>query len=258
MPVTNEQLLAAVQALGTQLKAIAGALDKQQKRRDYQAAYYKKRKAAAAEKARRIELPNGHCLESRRDDRIPAGAWAKQLQRFVERGLSPYNFLTWLAWAWNQDTFNHVPITKSGGYMHVFIGYSGKKALRCKFSERDITGRMRISRFTRPEQLDTLSQALYWKWTFHTVHKVVQDYAEENEWFGALSENWKKVLKVAMGQFGCYEIKGEVWDPNERDFSVINKTYGHLRPTLDMSWNAFLRGLFSKEEPFKEVSDPTQ
>ena len=254
MPVTNEQLLAAVQALGTQLKAIAGALDKQQKRRDYQAAYYKKRKAAAAEKARRIELPNGHCLESRRDDRIPAGAWAKQLQRFVERGLSPYNFLTWLAWAWNQDTFNHVPITKSGGYMHVFIGYSGKKALRCKFSERDVTGRMRISRFSRPEQLDTLGQALYWKWTFHTINKIV-DCAEEQGWFETLSSNWQKVLKVAMGGFSCYEVKGEIWDPNERDLAVINKTYSQLRPTLDMSWNAFLRGLFSKEEPF---SDQTQ
>ena len=252
--VTNEQLLAAVQALSTQVQKIASALDKQQQRREYQAAYYKKRKAAKAEKAKRIELPDGHCLECRRSDRIPKEAWAKQMRSFVERGLSPYNFLTWVAWSWNQSLFNHVPITKSGGYMHVFIGYSGKKALRCKFSERDVTGRMRISRFSRPEQLDTLGQALYWKWTFHTINKIV-DCAEEQGWFETLSSNWQKVLKVAMGGFSCYEVKGEIWDPNERDFAVINKTYSQLRPTLDMSWNAFLRGLFSKEEPF---SDQTQ
>ena len=252
--VTNEQLLAAVQALATQVQKIASALDKQQQRREYQAAYYKKRKAAKAEKAKRIELPDGHCLECRRSDRIPKEAWAKQMRSFVERGLSPYNFLTWVAWSWNQSLFNHVPITKSGGYMHVFIGYSGKKALRCKFSERDVTGRMRISRFSRPEQLDTLSQALYWKWTFHTINKIV-DCAEEQGWFETLSSNWQKVLKVAMGGFSCYEVKGEIWDPNERDLAVINKTYSQLRPTLDMSWNAFLRGLFSKEEPF---SDQTQ
>ena len=247
--VTNEQLLAAVQALATQVQKIASALDKQQQRREYQAAYYKKRKAAKAEKAKRIELPDGHCLECRRSDRIPKEAWAKQMRSFVERGLSPYNFLTWVAWSWNQSLFNHVPITKSGGYMHVFIGYSGKKALRCKFSERDVTGRMRISRFSRPEQLDTLGQALYWKWTFHTINKIV-DCAEEQGWFETLSSNWQKVLKVAMGGFSCYEVKGEIWDPNERDLAVINKTYSQLRPTLDMSWNAFLRGLFSKEEPF--------
>ena len=69
------------------------------------------------------------------------------------------------------------------------------------------------------------------------------------------NNNWQKVLKVAMGGFSCYEVKGEIWDPNERDLAVINKTYSQLRPTLDMSWNAFLRGLFSKEEPF---SDQTQ
>ena len=66
-----------------------------------------------------------HCLEGSRDRRLPAAEWGEVLKSFVQRGLSPYNFLSWLAWKWNKDTFQHVPITKSGGYMHVFIGMSG-------------------------------------------------------------------------------------------------------------------------------------
>ena len=67
---------------------------------------------------------------------------------------------------------------------------------------------------------------------------------------GGLGESWQKPIKVAMGGFGCYEVKGEIFDPNERNIEAANKTYGLLRPTLEMNWSAFLRGLFCKEEPF--------
>lgn len=249
MPVSNEELLAAVVQLKEQVQRIAEAMEKQQGRKSYQAEYYKKRKAALA--AALVRLPNKdrHCLEGPRDSRMPHAAWAKQLKAFAERGLSAYNYITWLAWTWNHNTFEIVPITKSGGYMHVFIGMSGKKPLRSKYSERDVTGHMRVSRLTKKEQIDTLADALYWKWTFHTICDVVGE-AQDEGWFDGLGESWTKPLKLAMGGFGCYEVKGEIFDPCERNLQVASKTYGWLLPTLEMNWNAFLRGLFSKEEPF--------
>ena len=246
---SNEAVLAAVVELKEQVQRIADAMERQQNRKSYQAEYYKKRKAAKAAKLVRLENTNRHCLKGRRDNRLPHEAWAKQLKTFVERGLSPYNYITWLAWAWNQNTYEHVPITKSGGYMHVFIGMSGTKPLRSKYSERDVTGHMRVSRLTKLEQLDTFAGALYWEWTFRTLCSVLAEVDEE-PWFTELPERWMKPLKVAMGGFGCYKIKDEVFDPNERNINTASKTYGLLRPTLEMNWGAFLRGLFSKEEPF--------
>ena len=85
--------------------------------------YYKKRKINKKKKAAKnklkLENPNRHILEGQRDYRLPFKKWALKLKRFVDRGLSPYNFVTWLAWSWNQDTYQHTPITKSGGYMRV-------------------------------------------------------------------------------------------------------------------------------------------
>jgi hypothetical protein len=249
MPVSNEEVLAAIVSLKQEVQRIAEALEKQQERKSYQAEYYQKRKAAKAVKLERLENRNRHCLTGPRDQRLPIVKWTAQLKAFAERGLSAYNFITWLAWSWNHNTFTHVPITKSGGYMHVYIGLSGEKPLRSKYSERDVTGHMRVSRLTKPEQLDTFADALWWKWTFATICNVV-GIAEEEDWFEPLGDNWHRPLKVAMGGFGCYEIKSEIFDHTERNLEVANKTYGWLRPTLEMNWNAFMRGLFSKEEPF--------
>jgi len=244
-----KHLLDEVVQLKKQVQRIADALEKQQDRKSYQAAYYKKRKAAKAAKVVRLPNKDRHCLDGPRDPRLPHAAWAKQLKKFAERGLSVYNFISWLAWTWNQKTYEHSPITKSGGYFHVLIGMSGGKPLRAKYSERDVTGHMRVSRFSRLEQLDTLRDALFWKWTFVVLCEIVNE-AEEEGWFEALGESWTKPLKIALGSLGCYEIKGEIFDPCERDLEVASKTYGWLRPTLEMNWSAFLRGLFSKEEPF--------
>jgi len=125
MPVSNEEVLAAVVSLKADIQRIAEALEKQQDRKSYQAEYYKKRKAAKAAKLKRLENKDRHCLGGMRDPRLPHETWTKQLKAFAERGLSAYNFLTWLAWSWNHNTYEHVPITKSGGYMHVYIGLSG-------------------------------------------------------------------------------------------------------------------------------------
>ena len=99
---SNEAVLAAVVELKEQVQRIADAMERRQNRKSYQAEYYKKRKAAKAAKLVRLENTNRHCLKGRRDNRLPHEAWA--LKTFVERGLSPYNYITWLAWAWNQNT----------------------------------------------------------------------------------------------------------------------------------------------------------
>ena len=252
MPVSNEEVLAAVAKLAEQVQRIAAAMEKQQDRKSYQAEYYKRRKAKKAEaaaRAKRLSNKDRHCLDGPRDLRLPFAAWAGRMKAFADRGLSAYNFITWLAWTWNHNTYEHVPITRSGGYMHVFIGMSGDKPLRTKYSDRDVTGFMRVNTLTRPEQLDTLRDALFWKWTFGCVFSVVSEVEDEG-WFNTLGESWHKPLKVAMGGYGCYEIKGHTFDPSERDLEVASKTYGLLRPTLEMIWNAFMRGLFCKEEPF--------
>ena len=124
-----------------QVARVADALEKQADRKKYQAAYYQERKKKAAKKKKAVGRPNParHCLNGR-DSKLPHAKWAEQLKSFVERGLSPYNFLTWLAWEWNKNTYQHVPITRSGGYYNVLIGISDGKPLRSKYSERDLTG----------------------------------------------------------------------------------------------------------------------
>ena len=255
-----KRVLAEIVQLKEQVGRMADALQRQEDvmkcledRKKYHADYYKKRKVARAK--RKVALSNKllnrdkHCLDSLRDTRVPYDKWTEKLKAFSARGLSAYNFITWLAWEWNHNTYVHVPITRSGGYVQVFIGLSGGKPLRNKYSDRDLTGRMRITKFQKPEQLDTFSDALWWKWTFRALVQVVNNVSETN-WYKALGDSWDRPLKVAMGCFGCYEIKGVTFDHTERDLAVMSKAYGYLRPTLEMCWGAFLRGLFSKVEPF--------
>jgi hypothetical protein len=254
MSRNNKEVLDAIAVLSAQVQRIADALEKQSERKSYQAEYYQKRKKKAEEAAAlaaKLDNQNRHCLEGMRDTRLPYAQWAAKLKEFAERGLSAYNFISWLAWAWNHDTYKMVPITKSGGYFHVFIGLSGKNPLRSKYSERDVTGHMRVARLTNKVQIDTFADALFWKWSFRTVATVV-NHAQDEGWFEGLGESWNRPLKVAMGSTGQYEVeeKGRCFDPNERDIEVASYMYGRLRPTLEMNWNAFRRGLSSKEEPF--------
>ena len=252
--VTNERLLAAVEELTAQVAVIAEILDKQQSRKTYQKEYYKKRKAVAAAKKElegRLVNKDAHCLDGPCDNRLPIQAWAEQLRAFAARGLSVYNFFTWLAFKWNHGTYRHVPITKSGGYMNVFIGMSNGKPLRAKYSERDLTGHLRVSRLSKLEQLDTFRDALYWKWTFATIRNVHDEVSEE-PWYKRLGESWDKPMRVAMGSFGCYKYEEDQppFDPTNRDMVAANRQYSRLRPVLTMSWCAWLKGLFSKTEPF--------
>jgi hypothetical protein len=247
---TNDEILAAVDSLAEQVKRIADVLQGQLDRKEYHAEYYKKRKAQKEAKGVRLSNRNKHCLMGQRDTRLPSVEWAEKFEWFSENGLSVYNFVTWMAWTWNQNTFEHVPITKSGGYLNVMIGLSGKKPLRQKYSERDVTGHLRVNVIRKPEQVDILSDALWWKWTFNVLLEIHAQVAQK-EWFKKKGERWVRPFKLACAPFAELEVRGTIYDPHDRDLQTHSKMYSCLRPTLSMLWGSFLRGLHAKVEPFK-------
>ena len=250
-------ILESIGKLRTEVRGLAGELKKLQDRKKYHAEYYQKRKATNAKTKKKKEvvdtrLPNAdrHCLEGRRDQRLPFAEWAQMLKQFADRGLSAYNFLTWLSWTWNHNTYRHAPITKSGGYMNLFIGMSGDKPLRHKYSERDVTGRVRIRTFKTPVQLDPFREAKWWHWGYAVLMQVVNEVADE-PWYEKLGDAWHRPMKVMQGAFGCYQIReGLVFDPSETDLVLATKGYQAMRPTLECGWGACLKGLSCKEEPF--------
>ena len=251
--VTNEEIMAELKGLREQVAEMAAALQDSKARKEYQSAYYQKRKAAKAKKAAelartRLSNPDRSVFDASRDYRVPHAKWAAKLTEFAERGLSVWNWLTWLAWSFNQDTWEFPPITRSGGYMHVYIGRSNGKALRGKYTERDVTGHVRVSTFSSAVQLETFAGALFWKYTFRTICIVSGEHENVVE---KLPANWQKTLRILMGGFGCYEYAPDkFFDPNEADLNVASKAYAIVRPHLEMGWSSTLKGFFSKEEPF--------
>lgn len=259
--MSGTEVLNAIADLKAQVQRIAEALEKANSRKEYQASYYKKRKQKKA--TPKILAPSGlrnldrHCLEGRRDKRLPVDKWATVLRRFVDARASPYNFLTWLAWSWNKDTYHMVPITKSGGYLQVFIGFSGDKALRIKYSERELLGRVKVCTFSKQEQLEAFREAKWWRWGFGVLGSVVFQ-VEDEPWFKQLRDDWIRPLRVMMGGFGMYKVPGMniEFDQSVSDLPKASKMYGIMRPTLTMSWAACLRGLHCKEEPFSQFAAP--
>jgi hypothetical protein len=255
MNTTLASVLKQVRLLRAEVQRMADLMQKREDRREYQAAYYKKRKVA--KKPRQLPgLSNldRHCLMGARDTRMPTQEWGETMQRFARSGRSAYNFLTWLAWSWNKDTFQHVPITKSGGYLHLFIGLSAGKPLRQKYTDRDLMGQMKLYRFTKKEQLEYFRDAKWWLWGFHVLGSVVFD-VDDAPWFKELPDDWVKPLRLMMGMFGEYEVRpGLIFDPNEPDLHKASRMVGLVRPTLEMCWAACRKGLHSSEEPFKANS----
>ena len=96
-----QKVLNQQQELTTEVERIAEVLKQQQNRKQYQSDYYKKRKAKKLAKEvenKRLPNPRGNCLSGGRDRNLPAAEWAKTLKVFVDRGLSAYNFMSWLAY----------------------------------------------------------------------------------------------------------------------------------------------------------------
>ena len=252
MSSEGSEIMQVLQELKGQVQRLADALEKEQDRKAYQKAYYKRRKEAReVEKlGLQMKLREVNCLEGPRDRRLPSEEWAKQLKRFVDAGLSAYNFLTWLTWTWNQRCYKHSPVTTSGGYVHVFIGTSGDRALRQKYSTRELFGKSRCYRFTKPEQLELFREAKWWNWGFGVLGPIVF-LVEEEPWFKQLPDNWVRPLRLLMGGFGDYDLRNDLkFDPSTFDLARGTKMYGLARNTLEMCWASCLRGLQSKAEPF--------
>ena len=254
-----EELRAEIEKLRVQVQRMADALQKKEDRTQYQAEYYKKRKAAAKALKKEVKrLSSERCVFKglRRRD-VPHKLWAQKMQEFLQDGRSIYNWLTWVAWSWNQNTWEFPPITRSGGYYNVFIGMSGAKALRSRYTERDITGHVRVRTFTTKLQLETFSSALFWAYCFRTVGLVASEHEEDSEWYQQMPTRWRNVIEVLKGALGQFKIpNSEIYfNPEEKDLQVMSKAYGHVRLMLEQVWACTLKGWFSKKEPFTAPSE---
>jgi hypothetical protein len=252
-----DEMAREIRALKVQVQRMADAMQRREERASYQAEYYKKNKKKKSDKvalkrATRLKCDR-HIFEGLRRYDVPHGKWAQKMREFVEQGRSVYNWLSWLAWSWNQDTWQFKPITRSGGYYNVFIGMSGNKALRSRYTERDITGHLRVTTFTTKLQVEIFSNALFWKYAFRTVG-IVASELEEDDWFlNKLPKRWRDVIEVLKGAQSGYKIPNSefCFNPDETDLKIASKAYGHVRVVLEQVWACTMKNFFAQEEPFK-------
>ena len=259
---TDERILAELRDLKEQVKRLADAVQKQQDRRSYQKDYYKRRKAGkkAVPKSGLLNR-DVHCLDVNRgrDNRLPVAEWAKVLRVFAEKGASSYNFLTWLSWVWNHDTYQHQPITRSGGYYQVFIGHSGRKALRNKYGEKELFGNVKLTKFANKVQLERFIGAPWWMWGYGVLGAVVREVDDE-DWWSNLPDRWTKPLRLMQGGYGAYPVKSDlVFDPASlggphADLVRATRMYVAARNDLEVGWRACTKGLFAQEEPFTDIT----
>ena len=230
----------------------------------YQAKCYAKRREAQLNEAspgiknpdrNNLDLPMGWDKRLR----MKMEEWATVCYHFAEAKKSPHAFLCWLAYTWNSCTYWHKVVTRSGGYNHVFIGFSGTKPLRLKWTDNDFFGCVKRTSFTRAQR-DQFGNALWWNWGYGVLGKVVLEMQEDEERWAALPKHFTRPLLLMMGGFGMVEVRtGLVFDPTEGDCGKIGKMYAYAKPDLDKGWNACARGLFAKEEPHAEfVNAPTE
>jgi len=226
-------------------------------RKEYMQKYYQQKKLQRSglknPDRNNLNLPRG--WDIRLKDKMQE--WAEVAFRFatVLPRPRPFDFLEWLCWTWNVGTYQHKVITKSGGYNHLFIGYSGDKPLRLKFTDGDLYGNVRRTTFT-PVQRDQFCEALWWKWGFAVLVKLKQTMGENR--FQSLAPAFKRPLLLLMGGFGEVEVQKDLFfDPHEANCSRLGKAYRHAKPDLDRAWNACKKGLFSKVEPHADFLKPT-
>ena len=189
----NQEVCSEVKALREQVAKLTEMLQLQKDRKDYQKAYYKKRKAAKENAVKRLRNPDKNLFDGYRNLDVHHEEWVAKMKEFVEAGHSVYNFLTWLAWDYNQNTWEFSPITKSSGYMHVFIGRSGNKALRSRYTELDIHGQIRANKFTNSRQIETFKNALFWKYANKTIGVLAEDI--DGEPLKSLPQDWQEVTR---------------------------------------------------------------
>ena len=238
--------LSEIRRLRNEVKHLTELVESQQNRKKYHSEYYEKRKLKITKKCKQSDrIPNPKCgMFPMIVSTMPFKMWANKIHEFACRGLSPYNFLTWLSWAWNQNTYEHVPLTKSGGYLHLYIGMSAQKdgrPLRHRYSQRDFTGRMRVNVLTTSRQLDIFSGG--------TLVVLVVSCVECNT-------GWSKARTVVQGFGGptgtnsCNLARATwtlrsttriIFQPTtEENLEIASKCYGIVRPILEMGWECLL------------------
>jgi len=255
-----EERIAAVE---TKLDEVLQLLKGKNARAEYQAKYYVERREAALlkENSGRLRNPDRNNLDLPRgwDKRLgpKVHEWAELCYRFAAARKSPFEFMEWLAFTWNSCTYWNKVITKSGGYFHLFIGFSGTKPLRSKWTENDLFGSVRRTTFNRIQR-DQFRDAPWWKWGFGVLGKVVHQMKEEDDRWAELDTRFTRPLLLMMGGYGLVEVRqGLYFDQHEDDCNKIGKMYAHAKPDLDRGWKACKRGLFSKVEPHAEFIAPT-
>ncbi len=251
----NDELRARLQTVEGLLQQVLLLLraktEEKRVRAEYNAKYY----AARHEKRLlgRIKNPDRNNLN------LPMGwdrrlkqkmsEWAQTAYRFAEGSKTVFAFMEWLAFTWNNSTYHHKPVTRSGGYNHLFIGFSGTKALRSKWTDNDLFGSVKRTKFTR-SQREQFSSALWWNWGYGVLGKVLVEMQEDEERWQKLPEHWTKPMLLMMGAFGMVEVRaGLFFDPNEEDCHKVARMYAYAKPDLDRGWAACKRGLFGKQEP---------
>ena len=249
MEALNARLLHAE----TMMREILVLLNKKKTRTEYQKEYYaRKTKQARQEQGRirnpdcnNLNLPFGH--DSRLRSKIPE--WAAIAYRFAALEYNgAYEFLQWLAYTWNSETYHEQVITKSGGYYHIFCGFSGTRALRTKRTDNDLFGCVRRSSFTRAQR-QQFANALWWNWGYGVLGKVVFEMQEDEERWAALPKHFTKPLLLMMGYCGEVEVRpGLMFDQTEEDPVLLGKVYTQVREALNKAWQACMRGLHAKEQ----------
>lgn len=246
MELFAERLERVEQMLGE----VLSLLTKRSDRTLYQAKYYAERKGRRVGlknlDMNNLDLPRGW------DDRLSSRIveWANTAYRFAENSKSPYKFLEWLSYTWNSATYWHRVITRSGGYNWIFIGFSGEKPLRCKWTDNDLFGCVNRTKFSRAQR-DQFGNALWWRWGHGVLGKVVFEMQEDETRWGKLPKSFTKPLLLLMGGFGEVEVRqGLTFDPTEEDCDRVGRMYAYAKPDLDRSWDACKRGLYAKSEPF--------
>ena len=259
MVVTNEQLMVAVKALvaqnrsmAEQMQRIADQMEKAQCRKVYHKEYYKRRKEEASERQKvaseRVQVPDGSIFLVRKG--LPLVKWMKKMVQFHDANKPPENFLTWLTWSWNKDTFALPPITKSGGYHNVLIGVSGDKGLRNRHTEGDLFPRLRAPKFTKLTQMEAFRSCKWWDFGSRVLGRVYR-IADDDGIFEKFRPRFQKLVRVMVGSTGeCPAGAGECFDQEEPNLVKMNRTFKKVRNALDTAVAACKKGLYLKEEPF--------
>ena len=230
-----------------------------QTRAEYQARYYAERNGKKSREGL-IKNPdrNNLNLQMGWDRRLRKNmvTWAATAYRFAEEGKSSASFMEWLAYTWNNETYWHKVVTRSGGYNHLFIGFSGTRPLRCKWTDNDLFGCVKRTKFTRAQR-DQFSNALWWNWGYGVLGKCLLEMQEDEERWAKLPTHFTRPMLLMMGGFGMVEVRaGLLFDPSEHDCNRVARMYAYAKPDLDRGWDACKRGLYGKEEP--HVTAPTK